>query len=976
MDHPGIARIYDGGTTESGRPYFVMEYVPGQPITDFCDDAGIDVPARLQLFVRVCEAVQHAHGKGIVHRDLKPSNVLVVERDGEPVAKVIDFGIAYATDGMGSAGGSGDERATRASEIIGTYAYMSPEQADPACESVDGRADVYALGVMLFELLTGVLPVEVDDLRGKSPSEVWRMLADNDPPAPSTKLGRMGSASSHVAGCRGGLDARTLRKRLTGDLDWITLRAMERDPNRRYPSAAALAKDVRRHLADQPVVAGPPSAAYRVAKFVRRRRVGVAAAAVIGLTLASGATGTILGFSEASGEARIARAAESEARLQADTARRALALEAERRQSLESYNDTLLDLVDLSNPEAPLRSDESAVSLLHDLRKTVSEIFADDPLAEAEVRVRVGRALRMRGELEHARDDLLRAQSLQREVGAPAEDRLEAIRELHNLAIDTGGYADYAAGLSAAALEVQLLADLDGNVGDAADDLFKSASVHDVDRVASALASLQASLQASAVVSDLAVQALAADLVGLTGGYLGLHLAFREAEPLLSAALAMQEKNHGATHPEVVCALDELVLHLHQQGRSHVAAQILGARVDAFRERFAPGHWLRAEVDSLLGECLSLQGMEESGLALLTSSHAAILKDRGPHSRVAIHAALRLREHYVRHDRMLVPQELDDALASPLALSRDPGGAWMRTAESLGAGEDVTQAISELFSAIDPTAAIGPRSARAANVLSSLVATTGSDTRDLGDLLARALVAVEPRMRGGDHALAQTWSEAIERAESRADWIEQRDAERSARVAELQASSFRRDEHYVDLRGPAPELSEPVMPVADPPQPSAPEAEIPAVEAQVAVEPPDAPDPFQPTSDELILFAWYVSASPSSATEHYALALDACEMAMELEPGKADFGVVKSLALARVGAAQAALTELSAIEKSLGDVGMIGWAARALAHDVLGNKRKARYSLYCAEIDAVFYPGTLPPGTVQLLFELERRLRD
>src|SRR5688572_5938187 len=198
-----------------------MEFVAGRSLTEYCDERGISVERRLELFVRVCEAVQHAHQRGIVHRDLKPSNVLVADRDGLPVPKVIDFGVSRAT-----AEAEGGERATRASEVIGTYAYMSPEQADPESSEVGPRSDVYSLGVLLYELLTGTLPVDAEELRGKSPSEVSRLLADTDPPAPSTRLTRLGAASLPHARRRGGLDPRTLARRLSGDLDWITLKAM------------------------------------------------------------------------------------------------------------------------------------------------------------------------------------------------------------------------------------------------------------------------------------------------------------------------------------------------------------------------------------------------------------------------------------------------------------------------------------------------------------------------------------------------------------------------------------------------------------------------------------------------------------------------------------------------------------------------------------------------------------------------------
>jgi len=977
MDHPGIARIFDGGTTESGRPYFVMEYVPGAPLTDYCDDNELDVPERLELFVQVCEAMQHAHGKGIVHRDLKPSNVLVAERDGQPGPKVIDFGIARAMRDD-AADGPGAERETRASEIIGTYAYMSPEQANPTGGDVDARADVYALGVMLYELLTGALPVDVDELRGKSPSEVSSALLKTDPPSPSTKLGKMGSGLHHIASCRGFAEPRALAKKVMGDLDWITLRAMERDPARRYASAAALASDVRRHLGHQAVHAGPPSLAYRARKFVRRRRVGIAAAAAILLTVASGALGTFLGFSQASQEAQVARAAETDAWVAVEAARTALAREAEHRMSLERYSNSLLDLVDLTDPEAPLRADESAVSLLSELRENVSTVYADEPRAEASVRVRIARATRMRGELELAREDLTRASELQEQYDAPTEERLETVRELHALAIDSAGYSDFSNGMSAAALEVELIGASDSDAGDAAEALLKSAAALDVDRIALDLATLEKSLPTGA--GGVQARILAADLVGLTGGYLGLHLAFTEAEPLLDAALAMSEKVHGPTHPATVAALDDLVTHLYQQGKTARAADVIAKRVPAFHSRFSAEHWLRAEVDSLYGECLSLSG-DPRAFALLQSSHDAILRDRGPRSGVAVHAALRLRDHYARTGDAQVPHDLVDVSASPLARSRDAKGAWLRTAETLGADEQVTEALTAIFGSEDTLARAGAPAEHAAGVLATLVANRAG-TPEIGDFVARALVAVKPRIDDSSPALGHSWSDAFELAEARVQELDRRRAEalaarETARLVAEAKPPVPLDTPFLDaVPTGAKAGSAPADAAASTQEAAASSAEI-ALEpelalAQESVPPPSAVEGY--TAEELILFAWMMGSSGEQTPAEYALALEACDRAIELAPSNPDYGVVHALALTRVGMWATALDELGELESSLGSIGFHGLAARALALDEAGDARSARKVLTQAEIKLFFFPGTLPKGMIELIIELERRL--
>jgi serine/threonine protein kinase len=292
MDHPNIARVYDAGTTSTGRPYFVMELVRGEPITTYCDAANQTTRERLDLFVHVCQAVQHAHQKGIVHRDLKPSNVLVTLHDGEPVVKVIDFGIAKAMNQELT-----DRTVfTEFKQFVGTPEYMSPEQAAMSGLDVDSRTDIYSLGVLLYELMAGVTPFDSEKLRSAGLAEVQRMIREEEPPRPSTRVSRVGGATrggskaktptgSQTPGGRTTTaedvarhrrtDPKSLRRLLSGDLDWIVMKAMEKDRTRRYDTASALADDIRRYLNDEPIVARPPSAAYRMRKFAKRNRVGL-----------------------------------------------------------------------------------------------------------------------------------------------------------------------------------------------------------------------------------------------------------------------------------------------------------------------------------------------------------------------------------------------------------------------------------------------------------------------------------------------------------------------------------------------------------------------------------------------------------------------------------------------------------------------------------------------------------------------------
>jgi tetratricopeptide (TPR) repeat protein len=283
MDHPNIAHVYEAGTSDRGRPYFVMEYVAGVPITQYCDQHFLNTHERLELFGQVCLALQHAHQKGVIHRDIKPSNVLVTEQDGEPFPKVIDFGIAKATDQRLAE----FTAFTLMGNLAGTPEYMSPEQADLSSQDIDTTTDVYSLGVLLYELLVGALPYDGRWLREAGLSELLRIIREEEAPTPSAKLTKLGDTVAEIARYRR-TDPASLRRQLAGDLNWIVMKALEKDRRRRYASVSELAADIRRHLEEQPVLASPPGKLYRARKFVRRHKVSVSAGLLVALSLVAG----------------------------------------------------------------------------------------------------------------------------------------------------------------------------------------------------------------------------------------------------------------------------------------------------------------------------------------------------------------------------------------------------------------------------------------------------------------------------------------------------------------------------------------------------------------------------------------------------------------------------------------------------------------------------------------------------------------
>jgi eukaryotic-like serine/threonine-protein kinase len=446
MDHQNIARVLDAGTTDTGRPFFVMELVKGIPITKYCDQHKMVLRQRLRLFIQVCHAIQHAHQKGIIHRDIKPSNVLVAEYDGEPVPKVIDFGLAKAT-GLKLTDHS---LATNFGTVLGTLQYMSPEQAELNALDIDTRSDIYALGVLLYELLTGSTPVTNEQMKKSALYEVLRQIREEEPPSPSTRLSQSGAVLASVAAQRG-IEPPRLAKLLRGELDWLVMKALEKDRNRRYETANSFALDVQRYLQNEPVLAGPPSASYRLRKFAKRNQGPLAAAAVILLALVGGIIGTTWGMRNALA-ARAAEAARAEGERQAKIEAEAAALDAKKANAqaqkrlaqIEKGNEIItsiftdLDVRKITNAGAePLEA-----VLAARLAKAAGELEEEavgDALVVATLQNRLGKSLLSLGHAREAVPLMLKAlATCKAQLGPDHSETLSAMNTLSMAYMDSG----------------------------------------------------------------------------------------------------------------------------------------------------------------------------------------------------------------------------------------------------------------------------------------------------------------------------------------------------------------------------------------------------------------------------------------------------------------------------------------------------------------------------------------------------------
>jgi len=608
MDHPAIAKVFDAGTTPQGQPYLVMEYVPGLPITDYCDQHKLSIKDRLELFIHACEGVQHAHQKAIIHRDLKPSNILVIEVDGKPVPRIIDFGLAKTTAPQVS------DEYTQLGQFIGTPGYMSPEQVNLSARDIDTRTDVYTLGVVLYVLLTGLQPFETKRREKPSLEEWLRQLREEEPPNPSTKVSGDKDTSSATADARR-TEPKQLISQLRGDLDWITMKALERDRTRRYGTPSELAADLQRFLRHEPVIARPDSTGYRLRKYIRRHRVAMSVGAGVLLVLLVFSVVQALQLRETTRERDHAKQERDRANQERDRATR-----------IATFMSNMFKVPD---PSEARGNSVTAREILDRAANDIGTGLAQDPDVQSQMLHEMAGTYNNLGLHARAHELAQRALDARQSLhGADDPKTLESMTQLGLILHMEGHDAD------AEPLDRRALADERRVLG--ADDPLTLETADDLAMVLKPLGRFPEAEKLAREVVDASTRRLGPEsaLTLRAQNHLASILFYEghaaDAEKVLRPALDVERRVWGSDHPETMKALAMLAISLHHE--NHFAeAESLYREVLAASERvLGTEHPSTAIAMSNLASILADEGHSPESLNLQRQALAIFSRTLGP----------------------------------------------------------------------------------------------------------------------------------------------------------------------------------------------------------------------------------------------------------------------------------------------------------------------------------------------------------